>query len=140
MRCGAQGLSGYSKELAVGLLSAMYEDDADFTNTFRALGGVSSQPADGDADGVPASLLKVRPALHPPSCSSVSISACVHDLRPAAHNSYTHTCVTAASSCFTCSKLWVAVATLQVRVMSATTQLLSAAQHAACSLSTQSGA
>jgi uncharacterized protein YdiU (UPF0061 family) len=52
------GLSEYSKELAVGLLSAMYEDDADFTNTFRALGGVSSQPADGDEDGVPASLLK----------------------------------------------------------------------------------
>ncbi len=44
----------------MGLLTAMYEDNADFTNTFRALGGVSAQPADTDVDGVPASLQKVR--------------------------------------------------------------------------------
>lgn len=43
----------------MGLLSAMYEDDADFTNTFRALGSVPSQPADSDEDGIPAPLLKV---------------------------------------------------------------------------------
>ena len=43
----------------MGLLSAMYEDDADFTNTFRALGSVTSQPADSDEDGVPAPLIKV---------------------------------------------------------------------------------
>ena len=44
----------------MGLLSAMYEDDADFTNTFRALGSITSQPADSDEDGVPAPLLQVR--------------------------------------------------------------------------------
>ena len=55
-----QGLKEYSKELAVGLLSAMYEDDADFTNTFRALGSVTSQPADSEEDGVPAPLLQAR--------------------------------------------------------------------------------
>lgn len=59
----AQGLRKYNKELSVDLLTAMYEEDADFTNTFRALGGVSAQPADTDADGVPASLQKVSHAL-----------------------------------------------------------------------------
>jgi uncharacterized protein YdiU (UPF0061 family) len=52
------GLNEYNKELAVGLLSAMYEDDADFTNTFRALGSITLQPADGEEDGVPAPLLQ----------------------------------------------------------------------------------
>jgi uncharacterized protein YdiU (UPF0061 family) len=53
------GLKEYNKELAVGLLSAMYEDDADFTNTFRALGKIASQPTGDDADGMPAPLLRV---------------------------------------------------------------------------------
>ena len=35
------GLSTYKKEVAVALLTAMYEDRADFTNTFRALANVS---------------------------------------------------------------------------------------------------
>lgn len=56
-----QGLKEYSKDLAVGLLSAMYEDDADFTNTFRALGRVTAQAAEDDVDGVPAPLLQVLP-------------------------------------------------------------------------------
>lgn len=43
----------------MGLLSAMYEDGADFTNSFRALGRVSSQPAADDVNGAAASLLKV---------------------------------------------------------------------------------
>jgi hypothetical protein len=74
--CVAQGLKEYNKELAVGLLSAMYEDDADFTNTFRALGSITSQPADGDEDGVPAPLLQVRsPARCRLSCATLQLCA-----------------------------------------------------------------
>ena len=71
--CFAQGLKEYSKELAVGLLSAMYEDDADFTNTFRALGGVASQPSDRDDDGVPAPLMKVCRIVCSASCGGVHV-------------------------------------------------------------------
>ncbi|EIE25715.1 UPF0061-domain-containing protein [Coccomyxa subellipsoidea C-169] len=47
------GLTKYDRELAVGLVTLMYEDKADFTNTFRALASVS----DGDAPGsIPAPL------------------------------------------------------------------------------------
>jgi len=52
------GLLTYNKDVAVALMGAMYEDDADFTNTFRSLGRVSSSPADDDIDGVPAALFK----------------------------------------------------------------------------------
>ena len=52
-----QGLKKYDRDVAVALLTAMYEDDADFTNTFRALSGVSTS---GD-DDLPTSLAKVRP-------------------------------------------------------------------------------
>ena len=40
------------------LLTAMYEDDADFTNIFRSLGDVASSP-EGDVEGVPSALLLV---------------------------------------------------------------------------------
>ena len=51
----AQGLKKYDRDVAVALLTAMYEDDADFTNTFRALSGVSTS----GADDLPASLAEV---------------------------------------------------------------------------------
>jgi uncharacterized protein YdiU (UPF0061 family) len=41
------------KELSVGLLRLMYQDGADFTNAFRALSSVPSQPA-GEAGSQPA--------------------------------------------------------------------------------------
>ncbi|CAL8469913.1 g9455 [Coccomyxa elongata] len=47
------GLTKYDKDVAVGLVTLMYEDKADFTNTFRALASVSK----GDAPGsIPAPL------------------------------------------------------------------------------------
>lgn len=50
------GLKTYNKELAVGLVTLMYEDKADFTNTFRALATVSC----GDEEGaVPEPLAEV---------------------------------------------------------------------------------
>ena len=40
------GMQEYNRDLSVGLLTAMYEDKADFTNSFRALEDVSvSDPA-----------------------------------------------------------------------------------------------
>lgn len=42
--------------MAVALLTAMYEDDADFTNTFRALGSITT----AGEDELPASLAEVR--------------------------------------------------------------------------------
>lgn len=51
-----QGLKQYKRDVAVALLTAMYEDDADFTNTFRALGSITTA---GD-DELPASLAEVR--------------------------------------------------------------------------------
>ena len=36
------GLLRYHKEVATGLLANMYEDEADFTNTFRALASIPS--------------------------------------------------------------------------------------------------
>ncbi|CAK0779519.1 hypothetical protein CVIRNUC_004792 [Coccomyxa viridis] len=47
------GLREYRKELAVGLITLMYEDKADFTNTFRAMAAVS---ADDEPSTVPAAL------------------------------------------------------------------------------------
>ena len=49
--------------MAVSLLTAMYEDDADFTNTFRALSGVSTS----DSDDLPSSLAEARHLLMPAS-------------------------------------------------------------------------
>ena len=47
----------HRKELAVGLVTLMYEDKADFTNTFRAMASVST----GDEPGtVPELLDQVR--------------------------------------------------------------------------------
>jgi hypothetical protein len=45
---GAQkmGLKEYNRDLAIGLLTLMYEDKTDFTNTYRALASVRA----GDAD------------------------------------------------------------------------------------------
>lgn len=40
--CRKLGLKAYNRDVAVGLLTAMYEDDADFSNTFRALSGIST--------------------------------------------------------------------------------------------------
>ena len=50
------GLREYRKELAVGLITLMYEDKADFTNTFRAMAAVS---ADDEPSTVPAALDEV---------------------------------------------------------------------------------
>lgn len=52
------GLKQYNKELAIGLLTLMYEDKADFTNTYRALSSVSVSDADG---AMPARLSQVEP-------------------------------------------------------------------------------
>ncbi len=41
------GLKEYRKELAVGLITLMYEDKADFTNTFRAMSSVSASDEPG---------------------------------------------------------------------------------------------
>jgi len=55
------GLTKYDKELAIGLVTLMYEDRADFSNTFRGLSSVS----DGDAPGsIPPPLLQVWPIRH----------------------------------------------------------------------------
>ena len=51
------GLREYRKELAVGLITLMYEDKADFTNTFRAMASVC---ADDEPSTVPAALNEVR--------------------------------------------------------------------------------
>lgn len=62
------GLTKYDKDLAVGLVTLMYEDRADFTNTFRALSSVS----DGDAPGsIPAPLQQVA---HPASATSARLT------------------------------------------------------------------
>ena len=53
--CCPQGLKKYDRDVAVALLTAMYEDDADFTNTFRALSGVSTS----GTDDLPVSLSEV---------------------------------------------------------------------------------
>jgi hypothetical protein len=55
---GAQkmGLKEYNRDLSIGLLTLMYEDKTDFTNTYRALASVRA----GDADeAVPSALEKV---------------------------------------------------------------------------------
>lgn len=55
------GLKSFDRELSVRLLTAMYEDKADFTNTFRALSDVSI----GDApDSMPDSLRNVSPTFY----------------------------------------------------------------------------
>ena len=41
------GLKEYRKELAVGLITLMYEDKADFTNSFRAMSSVSADDEPG---------------------------------------------------------------------------------------------
>lgn len=41
------GLEEYRKELAIGLITLMYEDKADFTNTFRAMSSVSADDEPG---------------------------------------------------------------------------------------------
>ncbi|KAL4419101.1 hypothetical protein ABPG77_010040 [Micractinium sp. CCAP 211/92] len=45
------GLKEYSSEAAAGLLGLMYEDSADYTNTFRSLSSISAT-ADSDVGGV----------------------------------------------------------------------------------------
>lgn len=51
------GLKSYHRELSVRLLTAMYEDQADFTNTFRALAEVS---VDDASASLPEALRQVR--------------------------------------------------------------------------------
>ena len=50
------GVLQYDKPLTVGLITLMYEDKADFTNTFRALASASVEDAPGT---VPAPLAEV---------------------------------------------------------------------------------
>ncbi|KAL4433856.1 hypothetical protein ABPG75_000297 [Micractinium tetrahymenae] len=45
------GLKAYDREVAAGLLRLMYDDSADYTNTFRSLGSISAT-AGSDAGGV----------------------------------------------------------------------------------------
>jgi len=52
------GLKTYDRELANGLFKAMYEDSADYTNTFRALSSVSmATPPSGDDGEIPSELI-----------------------------------------------------------------------------------
>lgn len=52
------GLKTYDRVLANGLFKAMYEDSADYTNTFRALSSVSmATPPSGDDGEVPSELM-----------------------------------------------------------------------------------
>ena len=67
------GLREYRKELAVGLITLMYEDKADFTNTFRAMASVS---ADDKPSTVPAALNEVRPKLFCLSCLLLPVGRC----------------------------------------------------------------
>ena len=69
------GLCEYRKELAVGLITLMYEDKADFTNTFRAMASVT---ADDEPSTVPAALDEVSlrlflPPLPGAYCEQTSI-------------------------------------------------------------------
>ena len=50
------GLETFNRELVVRLLTAMYEDKADFTNSFRSLSDVSEDDA---PDSIPDSLRNV---------------------------------------------------------------------------------
>ena len=50
------GLLAYDKAQTVGLITLMYEDKADFTNTFRALASVG---VDDEPGSVPAPLAEV---------------------------------------------------------------------------------
>ena len=65
------GLCEYRKELAVGLITLMYEDKADFTNTFRAMAAVS---ADDEPSTVPAALDEVSLTLFCLHCLVLPVS------------------------------------------------------------------
>lgn len=67
------GLREYRKELAVGLITLMYEGKADFTNTFRAMASVS---ADDEPSTVPAALDEVRLELFCLYCLVLPVSTC----------------------------------------------------------------
>lgn len=64
------GFREYDRDLSVGFMQNMYECDADFTNTWRALAHVSSAEPEqaspsnssGEVHGMPAVLYKVRGA------------------------------------------------------------------------------
>jgi hypothetical protein len=55
-----QGLKTYNRELSVALLTNMYQDDADFTNTFRALSSIPTRCEAADSDELPSSLAQVE--------------------------------------------------------------------------------
>lgn len=50
------GLRAYDRDLSTGLMQEMYEDAADYTNTFRALSSVEAAPASGDDSEMPPAL------------------------------------------------------------------------------------
>lgn len=63
------GLKQYDRDLSVGFMQLMYEDKADFTNTWRALADVSSSEQEeastsgrdnGAASSIPSALATVR--------------------------------------------------------------------------------
>ncbi|GMH32852.1 hypothetical protein BSKO_00686 [Bryopsis sp. KO-2023] len=52
------GLVAYNKELSGELMKNMFEDEADFTNTFRAMSSVTTTPPEGESmDFIPEQLL-----------------------------------------------------------------------------------
>ncbi len=70
------GLTKYDKDVAVGLVTLMYEDKADFTNTFRALASV----CEGDAPGsIPAPLEQVKSCHRQQESVQVALSS-VHEM------------------------------------------------------------
>lgn len=54
------GLRSYDRDLSAGLMTLMYEDSADFTNTFRALSSVSAE----GGDEIPGQLQQVISNVH----------------------------------------------------------------------------
>lgn len=54
------GLVAYNRDLSVGLMKLMHEDETDFTNTFRALSSVSTIQPEGEDDAqIPPELASV---------------------------------------------------------------------------------
>ena len=73
------GLRAYQKELSIGLLEGMYEDQADFTNAFRSLADVSVNDA---PDAIPESLRAVSALTLSPPVSYCPLNSQFETLNP----------------------------------------------------------